>query len=518
MTRTAVEWFVEGLRERGVDWIATLCGHGLDPLFDAARRAGLRLIDTRNEQTAGYIAECYGRLTRRPGVCASSSGVAVVNAMTGMLNAWFDHAPMLAVSGSANLTTLGMGCFQDLDQAALARPVTKYSRLIDSPVRVLQILDEAWRITAATPQGPVHLMFPMDVQRAPVEETALVRPNTQLSPAGPAAGDVETAARMLETHSRPLILAGSGVYYAGEGEDLLTLAQELSIPVQTPIWDRGICNGPLECFLGVAGALSTDPALASQADCLILAGAAADYRVGYLQQAAPVCRLDRGWRQLSVLLRRTAIEPFTSWLDQARRLRTEFGVRVRAAAESQRVARRMHAVDIIDALDQALPAAATLILDGGSIGQWAHHLLCERRYPGYWLSCGRSGVVGYGIGGAMAARLAFPAGGIVLLAGDGAFTFTVAELECAVRQKLPFIALVADDQCWGITHSGHVRQYGRGMATELGSIRFDQLAESLGARGVRIEHASEIAPAIRQALREATVTVIHVPISGGSPA
>ena len=101
---TAVEIFIGALRERGVEWIATLCGHGLDPLYHAAAGAGLRLIDTRNEQTAGYIADAYGRLTRRPGICAVSSGVAHLNALTGVLNAWFDESPMLLISGAASAT------------------------------------------------------------------------------------------------------------------------------------------------------------------------------------------------------------------------------------------------------------------------------------------------------------------------------------------------------------------------------------------------------------------------------
>src|SRR5258708_25142878 len=125
---TAADLLIADLRERGVTWIATLCGHGLDPLFQAARNAGMRLVDTRNEQTASYIAESSGRLTGRPGVCAVSSGIAQVNALTGVANAWFDWAPMLLISGSASTATAGMGHFQDMDQVTLARPLVKFSR------------------------------------------------------------------------------------------------------------------------------------------------------------------------------------------------------------------------------------------------------------------------------------------------------------------------------------------------------------------------------------------------------
>ncbi len=513
MQRTAADWFAEGLKQRGVEWIATLCGHGLDPLFDAARRAGIRLIDVRNEQTAGYIAEAAGRLTKRPGVCASSSGVAVPNALTGVMNAWFDQAPMLYISGSANLTHLGAGCFQDCDQVAVAAPVTKHSRMIAVPDRVEQMLDEAWSAAMAAPQGPVHLMFPMDVQRAVVEEERLFGAAPAGSPAGADAARAAEVWSALAAAERPLIIAGSGVYYSGEGAALLRFAERNAIPVQTPIWDRGICDRPHECFLGVVGALTCDPGLVAEADCIVLAGAAVDYRLGYLQRAGRVLRLDRGWG----LLVEAEMQLAGRWLGEARRMRQDFSARVRATGERQRMADRTHALDIIDALERVLPEDATLIIDGGSIGQWAHHLLTERRYPGHWLTCGRSGVVGYGLGAAMAARLSRPGKPVVLLSGDGAFTFTVAELECAARQGLPFVILLADDQKWGITHSGHVKQFGCAIASELGPIAFDALARSLGAQGVRIEDAGEIAGALEKGLESGVVTLVHIPISGGNP-
>lgn len=517
MKRRAVEWFVEGLRQRGVQWIATLCGHGLDPLFDAAQRAGLRLIDTRNEQTAGYIAEAYGRLSRRPGVCASSSGVAVANALTGVMNAWFDQAPMLYLSGSADRRVLGMGCFQDADQVRLARPLTKYSRMIDVPERVLQILADAWDAALNPPPGPVHVMFPMDVQRTEVDGRDLVtavasKPTFQFGASAPAVVEAIASA------ARPVIIAGSGVYYSGEAEALMETAGRFAIPVLTPIWDRGICDRPHAAFLGVTGALSGDPGIVNEADLLVLAGAEGDYRLGYLNKAAKTVRADSGWRQIHEELAKAATPRFEQWLEQACTMRARFRETVTSLGAAQRLPARLHALDLIAAVEETLPPDGVLVIDGGSIGQWAHHLLCDRRYPSYWLSCGRGGVVGYGIGGAMAARLAFPNRPVLLLSGDGAFTFTVADLECAVRQQLPFTVLVADDQCWGITHAGHMQKYGTGMATKLGPIRFDLLAESLGARGLRLERAEQLAPALRSAFAEPVLTVIHAPISGGNPA
>lgn len=517
MKRTAVEWLVQGLQERGTEWISALCGHGLDPLFDACHRAGVRIVDVRNEQSAAYIADYSGRLTRRPGVCASSSGVAVANLLTGAMNAWFDGAPMLCLSGSADLATLGLGSFQDSPQVELAAPVTKLSKTLHTASHATQILDEAWQAATGPEPGPVHLMLPMDVQRTMVDEADLQPALAAPSDGGTSSARINGVARALLAAKRPLIIAGSGVFYSGEGEDVVAFAERFRIPVQTPIWDRGVFTSESDSFAGVVGAATGGPDLLAESDCLILAGVSADYRVRYLRDAKLSHRLARGWRELGERYADFGGEARTEWLAQARLARDAYSRTIAERAGSQRQPGMIHAVDVVEALRASLTGIASFLIDGGSIGQWAHQLLCDRKYPPHWLTCGRSGVVGYGLAGAMAARLCRPEAPVVLLSGDGAFTFTVAEIECAVRQKLPFVAIVADDRCWGITHSGHLKQFGQGIATGLGPIRFDLLAESMGARGVRVSSPDEIAPAIRAGIASGEVTVIHVPISGGNP-
>jgi acetolactate synthase-1/2/3 large subunit len=519
--RTAVDWLVDALKSRGVEWVATLCGHGLDPFFAAAHTGGLRLIDVRNEQTAAYIAEAYGRLTGRPGVCAVSSGVAVANALTGVVNAHFDGAPMLLISGAADSSRLGMGAFQDLDQAALAEPVSRYSKRVESPARILQMLDESW--CAATGQkgrsGPAHLMIPMNVQRAPVARAELVRtagcPGNQA-----AAGDPARIAKALGEARRPLIVAGSGVFYRGEAAALREFTEAHSIPVVTPIWDRGAFDRPSRSFMGVIGAATGGANLLAEADCIVMTGAAADYRCGYLQPPAidtrvAVHHLNGGWNLVRKLYTGAGA---AEWLGKARHKADSY--RRQILEEGRRQAKKrngLHAVDIVDAIETALPDDGVLLIDGGSIGQWAHQLLCHNRYPSHWLTCGPSGVVGWGLGGAMAARVAHPERPVLLLSGDGAFTFTVAEIECAVRQRIPFVAVVADDQSWGITETGHKKQFGKAISSHLGPIDFAALARSLGAAGVRVTKPDGIAREIRKALRRDTVTVVHVPIVGGNP-
>jgi acetolactate synthase-1/2/3 large subunit len=509
---TAAELFAAELRRRGIEWMATLCGHGLDPLFHAARNAGLRLIDARNEQTAAYIADAYGRLTRRPGICAVSSGIAQVNALTGVANAWFDRAPMLLISGAAAASTAGMGHFQDLDQVTLARPITKFSRSIDCAERTLQILDEALETAAADPPGPVHLMFPMDVQNTEVADGAITPPPPVRPKRVAAVGDARQVARALATSKAPLVIAGSGVFYDGTGGAMLRFCEACHVPVVTPIWDRGSVNRPSPVFLGVIGAATGGPEVLGDADCIVMAGAEVDYRLGYLQGLKAGYQPAPRWDDLAY----QDSGAWKAWLADCIKRRDEFRLSIERQAEDQSRG-ALHALHIIRAIADVLAEDPVLLIDAGSIGQWAHQLLCYDRYPGDWLTCGRSGVVGWGIGGAMAGRLAFPRRPVILLSGDGAFTFNVADLESAARQNLPFVAIVADDQAWGITRTGHVRQFGAPIASSLGPIAFDRLAESLGARGVRVSTPEEIRHELRRGMAEPVVTVIHAPIVGGNP-
>jgi acetolactate synthase-1/2/3 large subunit len=336
--------------------------------------------------------------------------------------------------------------------------------------------------------------------------------------------DVQDIADAVLAANTPLVISGSEIYYNGCAHEMLRFCTDFHIPVVTPIWDRGAVDQPSPIFLGVVGAATGGPAVLSDADCVLLAGAEIDYRIGYLQPPfvrtdARVFRIGADWNALSAHCRDGRAKQDSarkSWLDTCLQRRDDFRRGMEHRGEEQ-ARHGLHAIHIIRAIREVLIENPVLVIDGGSIGQWAHQLLCRDRYPGDWLTCGRSGVVGWGIGGAMAARLAFPQRPVILLSGDGAFTFNVADLESAVRQDLPFVGIVADDQAWGITRLGQIQRFGVPIASSLGPIAFDRLAVSLGAHGVRATTPGEIAHELRRAIDSPSVTVIHVPITGGNP-
>jgi acetolactate synthase-1/2/3 large subunit len=297
---------------------------------------------------------------------------------------------------------------------------------------------------------------------------------------------------------------------------------------------------PIPEFMGVIGSASGEPRLLPDADLVILAGARADYRLGYLEPPAvskklKIIRIDsdplemaRGIRsevslygdvktvfaQLIQALRARGEERSSAWLTEARRRERAF--RKKWAASPPQPPLPPTGRHIVEALRGVVDRRTFFLVDGGNIGQWVHMAMTDR-YPGRWITCGASGVIGWGIPGAMAVRSLYPEEPILVLSGDGSATFTIAELETATRQGLPFVCVVADDKAWGIVVS-NMRKMGKPMVgARLGPIRFDQVAEGFGARGLRIEDPRELPQAIREGFQADRPTLIHVPIKTGGP-
>ncbi|MGQ9730839.1 MAG: thiamine pyrophosphate-binding protein [Candidatus Zipacnadales bacterium] len=539
----AADVLVRELQARGISCIYTLCGNGLDALFDACVRQNMRVIDTRNEQAAAYMADTVGRLTRRVGVVAVSTGVAHINALTGVCNAWFDGSPMLLITGASDSAYQGRGSFQDMDTVTLARPLCKHAAWVDRPERLVWALDEALSAAVSGRPGPVHLTIPADVLKAQTPEKPWPRPrNAVVCSSGEAdETSLAKAVALITQAERPFIIAGSGVFYADAGAELAGLAEQMKAPLVVPIWDRGAVEKALPEFCGVIGAASGSASIMPDADLILLIGARVDYRIGYLEPPAvgsetKIIRLDVDpneltenlrpdvgllgdprivLRQLSHALAAEGYRPNEGWLTEARLRHADFHRRwTEAPLPSAPPCTGRH---LINSIRQTLTDETFLLVDGGNIGQWFHMAMCDR-YPARWLTCGRSAVVGWGFPSAAAVRSVYPNQPILLLSGDGAATFTIAEIEVAVRQNLPYVAVIADDSAWGIVVSGCLKRGAPPLACQLGPIDFAKVAEGLGARGVRVEDPSKLTAAIEEGFASNQVTIIQVPICHGGPA
>jgi thiamine pyrophosphate-dependent acetolactate synthase large subunit-like protein len=388
--------------------------------------------------------------------------------------------------------------------------------------------------------GPVHLTIPNDVLAAEIDALSLRSGPIGLLEARPcAAGDaglVRRAAELLRGAKKPVMLVGSGAFYARAWEALKAFAELTNIPILSNIWDRGCIEEAIPQYVGVTrGGQVTNSALPKlgEADVVLVVGARVDYRVGQgrppvFPKNAQIIRVDiepaelnrtvvaevailgdpcTVLQQLADELRRTGVPSHDAWLASVRAARQV--LLDNWAALGHEDAWPLPSLRVCREIAPFLSQEITLLIDGGNIGQWAHMLLFDR-HPSHWLTCGTSGVVGWGLSGAVAAKLARPQHPLLLLSGDGSAGFNLSEISTALRFGAPYVAVIACDDAWGIVADG--QPDGRRVASQFPEIRFDQVAQAMGAKGVYIEHASQLGPAIAEGLRANTVTVIHVPV------
>ena len=527
------QWFVRTLKERGVKQVFVLCGNGLNPFLDACIDHKMKLIDVRNEQAAAYMADFWGGFTGTMGVVAVSSGPGHTNAITGLTNAWWDGRPMMLVSGMSSLQTRGRGHFQELDQVEMVEPVCKFASLVKNIEALPTDTHNAIAAATASRPGPVHLTIPQNVFTAEMKRAPRDRTPAQVVPQGAGeAARVKDAAKMLSAAKRPIMVAGSGAFYAGAWPAVRTFAKLTGIPIYSLLWDHGCIEQRIPEYVGIVSTeVNEGAALISKADVILTLGARVDDRLGHgeppmVAQNARFIRIDADPGELDRFVApdigivgspRTVLEQIVkegqgakwrnaAWLGRIRKQREKmlaYWMRQPVGDEAP-----MTSLRLCQELKPFLNGDTTFLLDGGNIGRWAHMLFFDR-HPSYWFTCGISGVIAWGIPGALAAKLARPKKPVLLLSGDGSAGFTLADIQTAVRFGTPYVAVIAHDSAWGIVADGQAE--GRQAGSWLGEIRYDKVAEALGARGVYIEDAKQIAPAIREGFKAKVPTFLHVP-------
>ncbi|NOZ22484.1 MAG: thiamine pyrophosphate-binding protein [Planctomycetes bacterium] len=527
------QWFVRTLKDRGVKQVFALCGNGLNPFLDACLDYKVKIIGVRNEQAATYMADLWGGFTGQMGVVAVSSGPGHTNTLTGVANAWWDGRPLMMVSGMSDLRTRGRGHFQELDQVEMVAPVCKYANLVKN-IETLPSDTHAAINAAVTPRpGPVHLTIPNNVFNAEVRTTRDRTP-AQVAPQGTGDADlVKDAAKMLSKAKRPIMVVGSGAFYARSWPAVQKFAKLTGIPIYTLLWDRGCIEQRIPEYVGIVSPeVNAGAELISKADVILTLGGRVDDRLGYggppmVAKNVKFIRIDADPEEVnrfvpadigiagspSTVLGQIAAEGKkmkwnnAAWLEKIRKRRREMLDYWMAQPVGD--AAPMASLRLCQEIMPFLTGDTTFLLDGGNIGRWAHMLFFFDRHPSHYFTCGISGVIGWGIPGGLAAKLARPNKPVILLSGDGSAGFTLGDIQTAVRFGTPFVALIAHDSAWGIVADGLAedRQAGSG----LGEIRYDRVAEALGAKGVYIDNAKQIAPAIRKGLKARVPTFIHVP-------
>jgi acetolactate synthase-1/2/3 large subunit len=512
------------LREHGVRIVFTLSGGHLFSIYDGAREEGLRLVDVRHEQTAAFAAEGWAKVTRELGVCALTAGPGVTNGMSAIASASLNGSPLLVLGGRAPQQRWGQGSLQEIDHVPFVRPVAKLATTAVLTDEISGLIDVAVRSALSPPSGPAFLDFPLDqvFMEAELPEPPSAVPEPWRGPAASGAA-VGRVAALLREAERPVIMAGTGLYW-GRGEVALReLAERLRIPVFLNGLGRGCLPADHELYFSRARGAGL-----SGADVALVIGVPLDFRLGFgaafsadadvvvIDVAEPERQFPRRvaaelYGALPATLEALAggsSESHEEWIASLRAIETEKREAERAELVDGRAP--LHPMRVYGELAQVLDRGTVVVGDGGDFVSYAGRVI-DSYEPGCWVDPGPFGCLGSGMGYALAAKLARPERQVVLLLGDGAFGFSGMELDTLARHGVAVLAVMGNNGIWALEKHPMEAIYGYSVAADLRpGTRYDQVAEALGCRGELVSRPDELRPALERGLASGEPTLINV--------
>jgi acetolactate synthase-1/2/3 large subunit len=549
------ELVVRTLLDVGADTLFGINGAHVDAIYQAALDHGLPIVDTRHEMNAGHAAEGYARVRYSLRVAVLTAGGGFTNAVTSMANAYLDRTPVLYLAGSGPLAMDQANTLQaGIDQVAIAAPVTKWAPRSTRAELIPRILARAIRTALAPPRGPVLVDIPWDVLTADAGEpdpAARLLAAPDVASSAPAAAVGEILGR-LATAQRPAVLPGSEVARAGAGADLCAFAEAVSVPVLADYESLGLLSGSRAGFgliqslagldagqrpdvvlmLGLRFGLTTGHGSGSLIphQAFIMQVDSDARELGHLQPVSATVLADPGAvaRQLSAAaLAREGWPDHVQWWQQ---LRAHIRHRQEMVAAQVVPDVRIHPYDAVRAITTALPPGAVVVADGALTYLWLSETIPGAGVSAY-LCHGYLGSMGVGMGVALGAQAAARDRPVVLVTGDGAVGYSLAEFDSMVRARLLVVVVVLNNRAWGATLHAQQLTLGqdRVVNNRLENGSYSEVARALGADGTTITNLTELGPALAHALdskrpacRDVQVSLAPVPpeervIMGGSP-
>ncbi|OBI24637.1 acetolactate synthase [Mycobacterium sp. E2238] len=512
------------LRASGVDTVFTLSGGHLFSVYDGCREEGIRLIDTRHEQTATFAAEGWSKVTRVPGIAALTAGPGVTNGMSAMAAAQQNQSPLVVLGGRAPAQRWGMGSLQEIDHVPFVAPLARFAATAQSAGDAGRLVDEALLAAVGAPSGVGFVDFPMDHVFSMSEDDGRPGALTDLPPGPAPDGDaLGRAAGLLSAAQRPVIMAGTNVWW-GHGEAaLLRLAEELQIPVLM----NGMARGAVPADHPLAFSRARGKAL-GEADVALIVGVPMDFRLGFGAVFGPQTRLivvDRAeparshprpveaelYGDLLTTLAALAAGGGTdhrAWIEDLRAAETAARDKEKTELADDRVP--LHPMRVYAELAPMLDRDAIVVIDAGDFGSYAGRVI-DSYQPGCWLDSGPFGCLGSGPGYALAAKLARPDRQVVLLQGDGAFGFSGMEWDTLVRHNVPVVSVIGNNGIWGLEKHPMEALYGYSVVAELRpGTRYDEVVRALGGHGELVSAPAELRPALERAFASGLPAVVNV--------
>ncbi len=530
-TRSAAELIVSCLENEGVEYVFGIPGEENIHLVQALKASPIRYVLVRHEQAASFMAEVYGRLTGKAGICSATLGPGAINLLLGVADATTNSTPVVALSAQVGLNRSYKETHQLVDLVPMFAPATKWAELVTTPGAIPEMIRKAFKLAQSERPGAVYLAVPEDVEKAPAPADA--RPLIVNVPRAdePSHAQLDRAAEVLLGAHSPIVLAGHGATRAGAGPALIRFAEALNVPVATTFHGKGVFPDDHPLALGAVGFMRHDYVNFGfdQADAIIA--------VGYeLQEFDPIrinpdsdkkiihihrfpAEVDRHY-EVAVGLQSDIPSTLDALVEAVNhhRFSPELGeqrIRERLATELERGGADarfpLSPARIVADTRKALGREDIVLVDTGALKMWM-----ARLYPTYapntcLISNGLS-TMAWTLPGALGAKLARPERKVLVSTGDGAFMMNSQEIETALREKIPLVVLIWVDDEFGLITWKMDLELGENMDTSFGNPDFVKYAESFGADGYRISSADELLPTLEKALASDGVSIIACPV------
>jgi len=523
----AAELLVRCLENEGVEYVFGIPGEENIHIMDALAQSRIRFVITRHEQGAAFMADVYGRLTGRAGVCLATLGPGATNLITGVADANMDRAPLVAIAGQAATTRMHKESHQVLELAALFRHCTKFSAQVLEPEIVPEVVRKAFKVAVTEKPGACFVEVPENVAQMRAEGLAPLKVQAPARPAAPQA-KVEQIARLIDAAEAPLVLVGNGVIRQGASEAVVRFIDRLNLPAATTFMAKGAVPFSHPSFVGTIGLQARDPVAVG------LDGADLVLCIGYdMVEYDPARWNPRGDKRI-VHIDSAPAEVDAHYVLEAGiagDIADALGrIAARATAKREGVAKHLHSslvqvihqggddpayplkpYRVIADLRRAMAEDDVLVCDVGAHKLWVARLFQAER-PNTCIISNGFAAMGIALPGAVAAKLALPERRVVAVSGDGGFLMNSQELETAVRLDVAMTVLVLRDGKYGVIQHHMDTRLGRHFGVDFGNPDLVRYAESFGVRGYRVERADELLPALRSSLAGNGTSLIDCPI------